>query len=1269
MSLLRFINQETILKLNDPQYGQLYTDVDLSILDEIQLIPNDVNLLNNQISEVHIYSFYGDYILGNHNAGYATYHDQTKSLLFDMSKVFRDANIQRGSYIVALNLFQQVWGSFDQQKVILHEISPDRTELKFTVDKKYISEINQFKTYVNGLIQNDILNGLVVNFGYNKIQKITNIRFEPTNESIFYVKLYQPLFDDVVERNTAWFGFEVVDPYIDTVVLTNPLSLGQTNIMRGPNFYLDTTAFTSNATSFKNWEDLLDSDLPTTQQIIENSLSGSGVRLNIDFTAFENFIFYSSAEERARNFHYKISKLEEYNGSVAALGSSSAVNTYYVSGAIDQTQKRIDGITSTFDPWERWMYYESTSSIFTHDLSGSLKPYPKYISGSRWVNHPLSASIVETWYDTLIYSASAYDEDNVNRLYYAVPEHLVMDPGNDDFVTFVDMVGQHFDVMYGYVKALTKIHERDESPHRGFSNDLSYYIGKSFGWQLQNTRQLSDLWKYKLGTNESGQLLSGTGSFTNISHENQTQQIWRRIVNNLPYLLKTKGTQRSVKAMMSIYGIPQTLISIKEYGGQSLDGYRPSLVEDKFSYKLHFSGSQYIEFMRLPLPVGSGSWGGNHRVPDTLEFRFQTNYSSSVSMSLWSILDVSTSYCQLELVHSNAHTTGNANTKYSGSYSYGYLRYSMVETSGSSYVLSVSSSYLPLYDNDFWTVRLWNDVPFLGLSSEATGGFRLNIDVARASDNLYGRIVHTSSFYFTSSVDNSRNRFGANENNTNNNTNRYKICLGGHPSFWSGGNTRDTQRFIGNMQGYKEYFTTYRTDIFHEHVLNPASYHDDTDTGSFYTLHRYFPLGLDTQKYDHSTYNFVSSSHPNQKASAFTTASFIGFNTSSQSDQYLPHSETTYVFAPTIGGNTLHSEKIRLEDSVLMGTLNNQKKVSVGSFDGSTFDTNRLAIVFSPTDQVNNEISNHAGYYELDDYIGDPEYEWETEYSELRRYSEQYFQKYQQRVDLNAFIRIFSVYDYSFFEQIRQLVPARADYIPGVLVEDDNLHRNKIVLAKRPVVTEPFYEDTINTDFITSSMQYQYLETSASDFYDVQYEYLYKTGSIETFEEVNYEYQYLTGSIPFPPEVCITAPHHPDTGSIRTGLCGVLDVIPTRYSGSQCPTMSIYQQMPIDCCYKKVIYHYSASGQFSTPYLKKWYTAVSKSYGMYYSRSLDCAGYQIDECGQRNKGRFVGSKLTGAGINIDSSDTIDGGPVITITINNSQALYYDDGIIGNLRVE
>jgi hypothetical protein len=48
-------------------------------------------------------------------------------------------------------------------------------------------------------------------------------------------------------------------------------------------------------------------------------------------------------------------------------------------------------------------------------------------------------------------------------------------------------------------------------------------------------------------------------------------QLWRRIVNNLPLLLKSKGTKRSVQALLSCYGIPQSFISINEYGGPRLE--------------------------------------------------------------------------------------------------------------------------------------------------------------------------------------------------------------------------------------------------------------------------------------------------------------------------------------------------------------------------------------------------------------------------------------------------------------------------------------------------------------------------------------------------------------------------------------------------------------------------------------------------------------------------------------------------------------------------
>ena len=332
MSLNRYQNQKSILAINQATTGQLWSNSDLSILDELVLVPIDPNITKDQISEVHIYSFYGDYIVGNHNAGY-TFHDQyTNSLLIDIGKVFKEANIQKGSYIIALNLFQEIWGSQGIEPIILKEISPDRTELNFQVDKKFLAQYQAFQAKVQPFIDAGTLNNVVVNFGFNQIQKLINIRFD-TDE--FYVKLYQPIFDEIQVKDKAWIQFEVTDPYIDTVILATPLSQGNLNYMRGPNFDIDTSLYTSNGTDFKNWDELLNANLTTQQRIIENSLSGSGlVTLNIDYTDFNNFVFYSSAQERVENFAYKVGKLEEYSGSIAALLNSTASNTVFISSSV-----------------------------------------------------------------------------------------------------------------------------------------------------------------------------------------------------------------------------------------------------------------------------------------------------------------------------------------------------------------------------------------------------------------------------------------------------------------------------------------------------------------------------------------------------------------------------------------------------------------------------------------------------------------------------------------------------------------------------------------------------------------------------------------------------------------------------------------------------------------------------------------------------------------------------------------------------------------------
>lgn len=552
--------------------------------------------------------------------------------------------------------------------------------------------------------------------------------------------------------------------------------------------------------------------------------------------------------------------------------------------------------------------------------------------------------------------------------------------------------------------------------------------------------------------------------------------------------------------------------------------------------------------------------------------------------------------------------------------------------------------------------------------------------------------------------------------------NKHYLLLGGS----TGSNS---SRFVGHIDGYKEYFEVYDDTVFEEHVLNPGAYHVDNVTGSYYSLYRYFPLGLDVQRWDHTSYTNVSSSQPNRKASFETTASFVGW-TGDQTDQYTPLRETFYVYVPSLGGKTLKSNKIRIESSKLLSELNPEVIQAKSAYDKEGFDSNRLAIVFAPNDHVNRDIFNHMGFDELDDWVADPEYEFENEYDDLRTFRDEYYKKYVQKNDINAFIRLLSLYDYTFFEQVKQLAPGRADLITGILIEPHVLERSKVKLSRRPTITNPQWEDTIVYP-VTQSGEYRTWDGALSSSVETDMDYLYHTSSIATEFVTEMDYIYRTSSIqqPLNPSgdfvVCYTSsfktPHKmpidtplsmsayweviytcsvnlkPNIGmdSLHnclptesnecvcdpnftpltqkyTGHCGAIDVIYIKYSGSASTTSSFIDNQLVDRegIYFRQVYHYSASGDFSSKYERDYYTKVSESLSLYYSRSLEPANYQVDEDSTRNNSRFIGSKISSADFNIDSPNTVDGGPVIEIFESNPNNIFIsDDSDEGNLKVE
>ena len=155
--------------------------------------------------------------------------------------------------------------------------------------------------------------------------------------------------------------------------------------------------------------------------------------------------------------------------------------------------------------------------------------------------------------------------------------------------------------------------------------------------------------------------------------------------------------------------------------------------------------------------------------------------------------------------------------------------------------------------------------------------------------------------------------------------------------------------------------------------------------------------------------------------------------------------EEYYTKVPSAGANNILNNKVRTEANPLRGILNTDNKVEKSQYDSAPVDSNVLGVYLAATRMYNEDIYNHTGYFDIDDYIGNPDNRpGYTEQNEQLDYvRRQVFKKYSSKNLINNTIDILAKYDMSVFEQIRQTIPARVDYNSGILIEPHILERPK----------------------------------------------------------------------------------------------------------------------------------------------------------------------------------------------------------------------------------
>ena len=593
-----------------------------------------------------------------------------------------------------------------------------------------------------------------------------------------------------------------------------------------------------------------------------------------------------------------------------------------------------------------------------------------------------------------------------------IPVNINDDELNEEYVTFVDMLGQHFDISWNYIKSLTQINEREEHPEDGLANGLIDIIADSFGWKLFNGYSDVGLWQYEFGVDQSGSPQQ-SGSLYSKPTKQIVQETWRRLLNNLPGIYKTKGTARSFKTLISSYGIPSSFLKIREYGGPKVKADKNIYEHERYVYKLQLDGNT----------SSKQPWDtiGGHR-PKTIEYIAKLPKGNH------------------NLFRINQKDGGTLAVKWEYRLATKDARF-LVQ--GGSPSITISSSYFPY--------QVQRDV-VVGLSS-GSNGYRL--DAAWVDD--FGDILAQPT---ASTTDDNWNFIWHSSGSTFNNN---------VEAPFSGTST------TASIQELRYYKKVLSREVIEGHAQNREAYYSDDnttdldiDTSFENVLYRIFP----DSKYN-TTSSFISSRHPNQKVTASDRGFILSASyTNSDSNRLAGEVDTQFVTIPSVGALNLSNQKVRIESSSLQGPLQRDKSNEISQYDYAALDSNLLGTYFSTTDTVNFDIYASEGYFDVDDLIGDTDVRNNDGYDLLDFRARNYFQKYNRGTALNILIGMLSRYDMSIFDTMKQIVPARADWHKGILIEPHVLERNNF---KRP--------DTINYSQHTfENTGIQVMESSSASY-------------------------------------------------------------------------------------------------------------------------------------------------------------------------------------------
>ena len=290
-------------------------------------------------------------------------------------------------------------------------------------------------------------------------------------------------------------------------------------------------------------------------------------------------------------------------------------------------------------------------------------------------------------------------------------------------------------------------------------------------------------------------------------------------------------------------------------------------------------------------------------------------------------------------------------------------------------------------------------------------------------------------------------------------------AFNGFGNLYVGNYTGGGNLFQGNIDKINLWKHELDDESFIEHCKNFDSYKTNNDSTTYDNLYfRYsydYPVNMYTgssfivrnanklySQYSASAYNFAQNT-TTQSNCLIVSASLYPY-------QFDEIEINQNIKLGQYGPNKFKNVKINKATQTVESRLMPNETSTVNNL--ITTDSNLLAVYISPFKVRDDDILNFLGEYDMMDLIGDPSNIFSGNYEDLQTLRDNY-NKYNlsEQVLYQEFMTLYKNYfDGSFFETVRQLLPARSKVIDGILIEPSLLERNKY--QNRPIDSAIAYD-------------------------------------------------------------------------------------------------------------------------------------------------------------------------------------------------------------------